>query len=68
MQYIISGKNIDVTEAIEGCRSGQARQAGEIFHTRDRSSCDPECREGETEDRDYHPNERQYRQSRAGQR
>ena len=55
MQYIISGKNIDVTE--------QTGQAGEIFYTGDRSSCNPECREGETENRDYHPNERKYCQS-----
>ena len=55
MQYIISGKNIDVTEGLKAAVQDKLGKLERYFTP-------------ETEDRDYHPNERKYRQSRAGQR
>ena len=50
MRFIITGRNIDVTE---GLRSAVEEKLGKL----DRSSRNIKCREGKTEDRSYNPSQ-----------
>ena len=62
MQYIISGKNIDVTEGLKEAIYEKIGKLERYFTP----ETDVKCREGETKDRDYDSNERKYCTCRAG--
>ena len=57
MKFIISGKNLDVTD---GLKSNRGKNFGkfERYFTRKLKFMLPECRERKTENRDYDPCER----------
>ena len=58
MKFIISGKNIEVTEGIKAAIEEKLGRPDKYFSRRYDRECNFKCSEGKTEDRSYHSYER----------